>query len=313
MESGVNDLESLWRLQAQQQQFLGLDPDDLSDVERRDLADDLVLHLHEEATELGRLSAGYKRHILRAPRPNTTAVAEECADVLKTLLALAQLHGVSLVELVHAFTSKTVLVQRRAMEERLKLENNTRVLVSDLDDVLCDLQPWRDELGIVDDRDVTAVLRLEASENMKNQFYAGGRFREMDAIPGAADALRAAKAAGLKIVIITARPQWQYKRLHADTVFWLDKHKIPCDLLIFDRNKVEALYKHVAPAWPVAFVEDHPDNAGALARVGVNVLLFDQPHNRGLTIPGTTRVVDWEQVASIVGFSQPTQQQVAGA
>ena len=300
MES--DHLIKMWALQAQQQRELGLDPNELSDVERRRLCDDLTLQMHEEVSELGRLSGGYKRHILRAPKTNLGAVGIECADVLKTLFCIAQLHGLTPGEMVDAFVQKTNAVRQKAVAEQLELTNSCRVLCVDVDDVICDLEPWRDELKKLGPIDAAAALRLEASEDMKNAFYSGGRFREMSAVPGAAEGLARIAAAGIKIVLITARPQWQYKRLHSDTVYWLNREGITYDLLLFSRNKVEAVYDHVRPAWPIAFVEDHPVNADAIAEAGIQVLLYDQPHNRHVSAKsGITRVASWTEITTKLG------------
>lgn len=295
-------LTDLWRAQESQQRELGLDPDQLTDVAKRRLADDLVMLLHEEVTDIGRLAGGYKRHILRERDVDHGAVAHECADVLKLLLAVAQLHGLKIEDLVQAFFDKTAAVSQKAQAERLEMTESCKVLVVDIDDVICDLKPWRDALGVVSEEQAAASLRLQATEDMKNQFYSGGRFREMEPIAGAAEGLSKIRAAKIKTVLITARPQWQYKRLHSDTVQWLAKHNMAYDLLLFSRNKVEAIYDHVQPAWPLAAVEDHPKNAEAYADAGVPVLLFDQPYNRQVSASKLiTRVASWSEITAQLG------------
>ncbi len=297
-------MKALWDVQAAQQRDLGLDPEHLTDVEKRRLGGDLLLQMYEEAGELGRLSPSYKRHILRTPSAAPGAVALECADVLKTLLSFAQLHGVTMEELVQAFHDKTAAVAQKAAAERTTLSVGCRVLVVDVDDVLCDLEPWRAALGVVGDEQAIASLKLAATEEMKNGFYSGGRFREMAPIEGAARALRAIRRSGIKVVLITARPQWQYKRLHADTVWWLEHCSMEYDLLLFNRNKVEALYEHVRPAWPLAAVEDHPKNADAYAEAGVPVLLYDQPHNRNVSASKLIRrVANWSEILNVLGVT----------
>jgi uncharacterized HAD superfamily protein len=303
MESDA--LVRIWTEQEVQQRELGLDPSDLSDVERRRLAVDLTMHMHEEVSELGRLSGGYKRHILRAADANLGDIAIECADILKTLVSLAQLHGVSREGLIEAFEAKTHVVRQKARAERIALTNECRVICVDIDDVICDLEPWREELRARGPVDAAAALRLEASEAMKASFYRGGRFRYMKPIAGAQVALTALRDAGFKVVLITARPQWQHKRLHSDTVHWLAHHRFQYDLLLFNRNKVEAIYEHVCPAWPVAFVEDHPSNAAALAEAGVPVFLYDQPHNQQVSAAdGIVRVKDWLEILKRLGVQK---------
>lgn len=294
--------EVLWNVQKVQQQQLGLDSELLNQLERRRLTDDLLMLAHEEAAELGRLAGGYKRHILRASEAAPGAIANECADLLKTVLALALTNGLSVEDLVQAFHDKTAAVAQKALAERLELTEHCRVICVDVDDVICDLEPWRTDLGALTPEQAAASHKLAATEAMKNRFYANGGFREMKPIEGAMMAFHHLKSLGWKIVLVTARPQWQYKRLYSDTVFWLAEHGFVYDLLLFSRNKVEAVYEHVRPAWPAYFVEDHPGNAAALAEAGIHVLLYDQPYNRNVSASGAlTRVANWTEILSVIG------------
>ena len=300
--SHVCGLNELWELQRGQQSELGLDPRELNDVERRRVHGDLINQLYEEVAELAATQPQYKRHLLVQRDARPIEVAEEVADVLKCVIAVAQLHGLTQADVLDGFRAKTRLISERARQERVRLHDETLVLATDLDDVICDLSDWRRELDVLEDVDHTPARRLEASESMKNSFYVGGRFRDMKPIDGAVDALSDFKAARHKIVIVTARPQWQYKRLYADTVWWLERHSVPYDLLLFARNKVEAICQHVCPAWPRAMVEDHEGNARALADAGVPVLLFDRPHNRRASAwPGVERVGSWSAVKQRMG------------
>ena len=294
------DLIELWGLQLEQQRDLGLDPCQLDDVERGRVITDLVVQLHEEVSELGRMVPTYKRHLLSRPGAVSAVVAEEVADVLKTVVALAQTHELSLGEVTDAFVRKTVAVRERSLQERVRLEKATPLLCFDLDDVICDLKPWRDELCGAD-FDAPPADKLVVVERLKEQFYKRGRFREMEPIHGAREAMERFASQGYQLVIITARPQWQYKRLYGDTVIWLREHGIPFHRVLFNKDKVEALYEHIAPAWPRWFVEDHERNAKALSAVGVDVLLYDQPHNQGFSAPGVHRVCGWDDIADLIG------------
>lgn len=291
-------LNRMWNIQAVQQEALGLDPKDLGEVEHGRVFGDLIKHLYEETGELSRVVPIHKRHILRMPEARKSAIAEEVADILKLTIAAAQMQGLAPREVYDAFVQKSYVVQQKAEQERLALERSTRVLCFDLDDVIISLEPWRTELGFRDERLLTAPERLDAQEKMKTQFYEGGRFRTCLPLAGAAETLRLAKAAGYTIAIITARPQLQYKRIRSDTVGCLKEHGIPFDILIFNRNKVEALQENISPAWPIFFVEDMERNARELHAANVNVLLFSQPHNAGISLPpGMERISSWEEIA----------------
>ena len=73
----------------------------------------------------------------------------------------------------------------------------------------------------------------------------------------------------------------------------------PNDIILFNKDKVEAIHTHLQPAWPVAFVEDLERNVRALSAAGVNVLLFDRPNNQSLEpLPRVKRVRGWAEVTS---------------
>ncbi len=293
----VDALIRMWDQQAIQQRDLGLDPKYMSDVARRSASGDLILCLHEEVAELQRTTSHYKAHLLNATLADPGNVSDEVADVLKLVIAIAQLHGLGSDDIAEAFERKTNVVKAKAEHQRLALQSGTKVLCVDLDDVICDLSPWTKELVRLKGDAPGNARTLQMMEAWKDDWYKSGRFKELDAILGARSALTLISGRGYKIVIVTARPQWQYKRLYADTLEWLQKHSIPHDLILFNKDKVEAIYDHIAPAWPVAFIEDHERNARHLSAVGVQVLLFDRPHNQDMEpTANVTRVKDWDEV-----------------
>lgn len=287
--------KELWDEQAQLQREIGLDPIHMSDADRAHEVKNMLLGLHEEVTELSRESANYKRHLLQAPDVNLHNLTDELADCFKYIVTIAQLFGVERDELVRAFHDKTGVVLDRARSERVKLERETRLLCVDLDDVVADLSDWPKQLNELQGGVPREHHKL--LETYKDDFHSSGRFRTLPVIPGARDGLWKARKLGYTIVIVTARPHWQYKRIYADTLFWLEDQDIPYDRLLFNKDKVEVIHRQLAPAWPVAFVEDHPRNALALASAHVHVLLYDQEHNREVSEGEyITRVHGWEDI-----------------
>ena len=116
-------------------------------------------------------------------------------------------------------------------------------------------------------------------------------FRDMPAVPGAAEALWRLSDAGVWIRIVTHRlyANWGHAIAAADTVAWLDQVGIPYRDLCFLGRKpaVEA----------DLYVEDAPHNVEELRSVGNAVVVFDQPYNRHLAAP---RAVTWEEVEQLV-------------
>lgn len=292
-------LQTIWDLQCKQQDDLGIAPEKLTKSARSELAGKMILGTMEEVVSLQQLVTQYKRHILSEPELVAENVSDKVADLLKYAVCLAQLHGVTPEQLVDSFHRKTAVVYDKARGERLRntLRRDSKVVCVDLDDVVCDLTPWTGKLAELRGAAPMNERTLTLVESHKDEFYRHGKFMSLKPISGAAAALREFKAQGFHIIVITARPQWQYPRLYADTLQWLARHGIPHDLILFDKDKAEAIYQFVRPAWPLFFVEDHPRNAMGLADIGVDVLLFDCPHNQD--VPETThihRVYGWDGV-----------------
>ena len=297
----MDRLSELWQLQAEQQVELELDPSSMSDVDRARAFTDYLANMYEEVAEIGKASPSYKRHILLADN-SRSGVLDGCVDAMKMAMTIAQLQGITSEEFIHAFLLKTDLVRERARQARLKLEAETLVLGFDLDDVFADLTPFREEANSSGNAENSFAAALSMNERMKHRFYEEGGFRDLAPIPFAAEtARRIKKRYGALHVIVTARPQWKYKRLHGDTAWWLKRHGIPYDVLLFSRNKVEAISEHICPAWPKVFVEDHLRNARDLTEAGIDVLLFDRPHNQSAGSESLTgeRVFGWYGVDGV--------------
>lgn len=296
----MDELASLWLLQYKQQQELGLDPELMDGATRRRIFSDFVAHLHEEVSALGLTAPAYKRHVLEGPELNCDganhAALEKCVDLAKFAFSVAQLLGFERSDFVHAFEVKTAAVSERFRHSQSILKEGTRLLCFDLDDVVADLSGYMKKMGLSwTGEPGEPAERLARAERMRNEFHSSDSFRRLPPVEGAVAALAEIRERyKMTHVAVTARPQWQYKNLHSDTLYWLQSHNIHCDRIIFTRNKVEALYE-LRPAWPVAFVEDHTRNANELVDAGVDVLLFDQPHNRVPSAKGE-RVLGWEGV-----------------
>lgn len=300
-------LGEMWTLQAAQQKDLGLDPRHMSDVERRRTTSDLVTLLHEETSDIGRLSGAHKRHLLSTPDMDKHNVGDAIADVLKVTLALAQLHNLDCGDVFEAFKRKTRVVRSKAEGERMRLTHNTKLLCVDMDDVIADLSGWGETLLKARGTAAHGKHTWDMLEAYKSEFYSDGRFRELPPVEGAPEALRLLKHHGFTIVIVTARPQWQYKRLYADTLDWLEREQVPHDHILFGKDKVELVHEHLSPAWPTAFIDDHELNAKSLAKAGIKVMLFDRPHNQGVSIDSdfVRRVTTWTEIVQILTGEVP--------
>jgi len=284
----------MWERQRKQQESFNLDPKAMSAVDKARTAKDLALGLYEEAGELTRDVTHFKAHILKATTIERVNVADEAADVLKYLVAICQLYGVTDTDLYEAFMRKSAVVEDRARGERLELERNTRVVLCDLDNCIADLSDWQNKLNKAQGGAPMNNETVTLLETLKEDFYRNGGFTKLPAIKGASEGTKELRRLGYKIVIITARPYWQYKRLYADTLQWLKENEIAYDLILFNKDKAEAIYEHILPARPAFFIEDREKHAVEVAGIGVPVLLLDWDYNRNMKPhPLISRVEGW--------------------
>jgi len=290
----------LWERQEQQQKDLGLDPAPMSGTDKALAAKDLALGLFEESSKFTQNATRYKKHILSAPIEPSNLL-ESGIDVMKYTVALLQLHGVTPEEAFSAFLEKSRVVQHRADGAAMELARDTSLILSDLDYCIADLSDFQERVSVAQGgRPMTneVVNELEA---LKEKFYRGGGFRDLPALPGAQKAMSTLRERGFKVGIITARPHHQYKRVYADTIFWLKEQAIHHDLLLFNKDKAEAIYEHIFPARPQWFVEDRDKHALELAGIGVRVILMDKPWNKTLPEhPLITRVADWSEALDLI-------------
>lgn len=305
MEDYLEQLEDswtgMWEMQAAQQRNFNLDPAGMDVLAKARAVKDLMLGLYEEVGELSRVVAQYKAHILRRPPIEKINLADEAADILKYLIAIAQLYELGEHEILEAFIRKSAVIEDRAEGERLKLQRDTRVVISDLDNCIADLRDWQAEVNAAQTAGPAGDRMLQLLEDMKSEFYRGGGFRTMSVIPGAVEGLKEIREMGYKIVLVTARPYRQHKRVYGDTLHWLKQHEVPYDLLLFKKDKAEAVIEHIFPATPVAFVEDRLKHCVEVIGIGVPVLLLDYEYNRGAPDNSLiTRASNWNEIVRYV-------------
>lgn len=294
----TDNWQRMWVIQSEQQKAFGLDPEVMTGVEKGRVVKDLLLGLYEETQELSRCVAQHKQHVLKTPSIEKVNVIEEITDVLKYLMSIAQIFDINAEEVFEGFLSKTQVISDKAEGARCELERDTKLLGVDLDGCVADISSWQrfmEKQGKMADWE--AIDELEA---LKAEYYRCGGFRDVPMIDGAREALAEFRAAGYKIVIITARPHWQYKRLYADTIHWLKKNGIEHDLLLFNKDKAEALYEHIHPATPAWFIEDRDKHAMELVNIGINVLLLDYKYNENVEHDLITRVYNWDEIKRVV-------------
>jgi hypothetical protein len=300
----MSRLKEIWKRQLEQQIGFNMDPEAMTKVRKIEVAKDLLLGLDEEVAKLANSATHYKVHILRSTEIEKANVAEAVVDVLKYAIAIGQLYGLTDTDLYDTFLNKSTVVADKARGERLLLERDTRVILFDLDNVIADMLDW--DIGLKKARgqamDGMGDVMVTMLESMKEEFYKSNGFLKLSPVDSAPESIRLLKSYGWKIVIISARPIWQYRHIYSDTVQWLNKHGIEYDLLLFNKDKAEAIYEHIFPAMPSYLVEDREKHVLEVSELGIKVLVMDYSYNE--TIKDTnliTRVYGWNEVISVIG------------
>jgi hypothetical protein len=297
-------LNSMWKLQEEQQADFNLDPKAMSPIGKDSVAMKLLLGLNEEVAKLARCSSHYKLHILKSPAIDKRNVSDAVVDIMKYVISIAQLYGLSDEDIYDSFYRKTEVVRDKAKGERLELERNTKVLLIDIDNVLADLTDWDKGLKRAKGEDVVGMgdKIVEMIESMKKTFYQDGGFLTLKTVEGASVGLKKLREYGWKIVLVSARPYWQYQRIHADTVQWLRDNDMEYDLLLFNKDKAEAIYESIFPAMPSYMIEDREKHAIEVSELGVKVLLLSYPYNESAKENRLVRRVNsWDEIIKIIG------------
>jgi len=257
------------------------------------------LALHREISELLE-TVDWKIHRNEYKQPIRSNTLEELVDCLKYLMCLAQLHGFSPEEIEQEYWRKSAVVEqlhKQEIENNIK-ESGKKVIGVDIDGVLADyprsfVQFINEELGTYYMlEDVTSYniyeslgIPLEKGLELKDKYRQTGQKRFIPLCEGAKEFLDWAREQDYAVVLLTARPYQQYKRIFADTMEWLKSNELHYDMVLFSENKEETLINQFQGQVEF-FVEDMPKNANQVARLGVPCYLITRPYNKDSQLNG---------------------------
>jgi len=289
-------LEKIWSAQAFQQQEFGFGSGDMPEVDKLALAKDFIIGLNEEVTELASASTNYKEHILGDLRISESAILEEAVDVIKYLISLMHLYGITHEEFYNRFIRKTEVIRHRVKVAQAKLTSDSRLIGLDLDGCVVDLGPLDDELAEIANSCESPSQILAKQEALKFEWREKGKFLDLSPIDNSIECIKLFKEIGYKVAIITARPYKKHKRLYSDTIRWLDRYGVPYDLLLFGRDKAEIICDHLKPAFPQWFVEDREKHALEVSALGITVFLLDLKGEKEVDAPLVKTVNSWQEI-----------------
>lgn len=106
-------------------------------------------------------------------------------------------------------------------------------------------------------------LSLEAYRETKLAYRQGGGKRTIPPYPGATDLVRRLHDVGAEVWLTTTRPYLRLDSTDPDTRFWLERHGIKYDYLLYNEDKYKELAGLVDRARVVAILDDLPSQLAA--------------------------------------------------
>jgi len=228
-------------------------------------------------------------------------LTEELVDVFKYWMCLCQAHGVTANEIMNEYHRKSNVVKQRFFQERV-LKYDGKIVGVDIDGVLADyprsfVEFINEQLGTTYDyRTITSYniaeqlgLSTEECARLKHLYRDSGQKRFIPVIEGARQFLDELKYMGYTVVLLTSRPIDKYKRIFADTQYWLAENKLHYDAILFDESKGERLLNEFGRDKVEFFIDDHAPFANGISEAGFRCYLINKPYN--INVPVKDKVV----------------------
>lgn len=240
----------------------------------------------------------WKMHRANITKVIPSNTLEELTDCMKYMMTLFQIHGFTPEDIQEEYFRKSAVVEQRYLQEMAdSCYGKNNIVGVDIDGVLADyprsyIEFMNQELGAnfscenVTNYDIGAHFGIPRNQaiQLKDKYRQTGQKRFIPVIEGAREFLQTLKDAGFTVVLLTARPYDEYKRMYADTVLWLKDNELPFDSLIFNEDKEAYLLKHFGTENVKFFVDDASGNANLISDAGVKCYLINRPYNAGHNI-----------------------------
>lgn len=295
----VANIRDLWERQSKQQ-LNWYDIETLSSEDKASILDKLLLSLQEEVGDLQKLVDRQKYHVLRRIPPNVNDVSEAGVDIFKMLVSILQLHGVSVRDFVETFSAKSDVVDDKWKREQSQLRQDEEILAVDLDGCIADwikgFLLFCASRGVVITAEQVNDIMLEP---LKDEYHSSGGFLTLGLIDGAKEELELIRAHDVRIVVVTARPYHQFKRIYSDTMVWCREKSIVYDHIIFKKDKAEAIAS-LAPARVLGHVEDRAKHALEVALTGTTVFKLPSYGGEKVEHPKIIPVSGWAAIREAV-------------
>lgn len=222
-------------------------------------------------------------------------IKEQIIDIQKFLISLSELIGIDDETYYDSFVVRSKVLHILWNNANLKFNDNDKVIIFDLDGVICDydkaylhyltnmcgLKPALDNRKSYSYYEKFNISRIE-EEQINDEFVLSGGFSRIDKYDYVDDVIKFVISKKIKPIFVSARPFWKYSRILLDTYSWFE-FNIPFikePMIIFDKDKADAIINNIMPANIICMVEDRDKHAIEVSHIGIEVLLLDKEYNR---------------------------------
>ena len=252
---------------------------------------ELALCAHAEISSLVN-ATNFKTHHGNLAKTNKDTILFESVDVIRYMMAIQNLWGITSEEFEEAFEAKDVYLNM-CHEMKKRPWNNQYVAIVDLDDVVVEFRKgfaaWLSkEFNIHADVNsseyyfITALKKARVNpEDIFSKFIADGGFRTLEIKENIRETLVGLKQQGFWIQYLTARPAEDLRCLY-DTFYWINKFNLPCDAIDFSSEKFRwcAKSKYYDSRKICFAIDDSPKHAEEYAKHGIKVFVPKQNYNK---------------------------------
>ena len=309
MEDKLEVLSEMWKDQKEfNSNFVNFEK--MDETEKVAMTKEYSLQLNGEVYELLR-ETSWKNHRKAGPNIIKSNLKEEWIDVFKYWLSIGALWGFNPEDFIEEYWRKSAVVEQRYLQEKQLDFESSKIAGVDIDGVLAAypehyINYVNKELGTdfkvnqVKDYDLYNSLPIpeDIALDLKDSFRQSGQNRTIPVLEGAKKFLQELRRRDYKIVLLSARPYKQYRRIFADTQTWLNENGLVHDAILWDEDKCGRLVREFGKENVSFFVEDHIGNANSIAdKVLCPVFLFNRSYNKDkLEKKGVYRVDTFSQI-----------------
>lgn len=278
----MTELDEIFAHQLEFQKKIFPNFEKLSVKEKRDLTKEFLLHMMTEVDELLGNVGEWKTHRFGNKPPIKSGITEELVDIINFIVNIALTWGIDPREVMQKFREKVIINEHKFLQDRKIDELRDKpVAVFDVDGVLNDYpekfvgfvnEKKNASFQMVDYLNLPRIIPKVEYEKLKLEFR-----EAMELAYSGKEELEKIKTNGISIILLTARPVAEHKKLYTDMIVSLAENGIPFDAVIADKEKGFRMMKDFKNL--LFYVDDEPEFVKDSTSYGIRTYLLNKPYN----------------------------------